>query len=177
MFSLAEPEIAARCRVRRLYAEGTSGASYGRAVSAAVKVFFDAQRAGNTKIDPMGRSGTAAVVVGLTLFSVTLSANRASDSLRARGSIEIYSMDRDQALTTFRQAIAADPQDAAAYRGVATALWLTITYRRGSMTVDDYIGRVRRGNPAPPPPPPAETANEFRIAVEKALDLARKQVA
>ena len=32
----------------------------------------------------------------------------------------------------------------AAYRGLASALWLSITFRRGNMTVDDYLGRVNR---------------------------------
>ena len=125
----------------------------------------------------MGRGVGA--VVGLSVLLVSARpvwANRASDALRARAAIEIYNMDREQALATYRQAIAADPQDAAAYRGVATALWLSITFRRGNLTVDDYIGRVKRGS-TPPEPPPPEMAASFRDAVERALVLARKRVA
>ena len=84
-------------------------------------------------------------------------------------------MDRDRALDTYRQAVAADPEDAAAYRGLASALWLSITFRRGNMTVDEYIGRVNRTK-APPAPPPPEAAAAFREALDKALALARKRL-
>ncbi len=84
-------------------------------------------------------------------------------------------MDRDRAIDTYRQAVAADPEDAAAYRGLASALWLSITFRRGNMTVDDYLGRVSRTK-APPAPPPPEAAAAFRDALDKALALARKRL-
>src|ERR1700682_78435 len=112
------------------------------------------------------RAVVAVVIVGLTAPSAM--ANRESDALRARASAELFNLDHDQAMATFRQAIAADPQDAAAYRGLATILWLSITYRRGNMTVDDYTGRVSRSNAAPEPPPPA-TAAAFRDAIDRAL--------
>jgi tetratricopeptide (TPR) repeat protein len=102
-------------------------------------------------------------------------ANQASAALRAKGAGEIYSLDRDRALETYRQAVAADPQDGAAYRGLASALWLSITFRRGNMTVDDYLGGVS-GSKTPSPPPPSEIAAAFRDAVEHALALARTRV-
>jgi tetratricopeptide (TPR) repeat protein len=117
--------------------------------------------------------------IAVALFSVTATsrvlANRESEALRARGSVEIYNLDRDQATATFRAAIAADPQDAAAYRGLATSLWLSITFHRGNMTVDDYIGRVTKPNAAMAPPPP-ETAAAFREALDKAIALARARL-
>src|SRR5579862_7796041 len=96
----------------------------------------------------------AAVVIVTTSTASPALANRESDALRAKGTAQIFNLDRDLALETFRQAVAADPNDAAAYRGLATALWLSITFRRGNMTVDDYIGRVGRPTGAPAPPPP-----------------------
>src|SRR6185295_4030475 len=54
--------------------------------------------------------------------------NPASAALRAKGASEIYNLDRDRAVESFRQAVAADPRDAAAYRGLASALWLSITF-------------------------------------------------
>jgi len=117
--------------------------------------------------------------IAVALFSVTATtrvlANKESEALRARGSAEIYNLDRDQATATFREAIAADPQDAAAYRGLATSLWLSITFRRGNMTVDDYIGRVTKPNAAMAPPSP-ETAAAFREALDKAIALARARL-
>jgi tetratricopeptide (TPR) repeat protein len=105
------------------------------------------------------------------------SANRESEALRARAATEFYNLDHDQALVTYRRAIAADPQDAGAYRGLAGSLWLSITYRRGNMTVDDYIGRVSRPNISIAPTPPPETVAAFRDALERALALSHQRIA
>jgi tetratricopeptide (TPR) repeat protein len=124
---------------------------------------------------------TRIVRAALVLAMVALAgrpavANRESEALRAKASSATYSLDHDVALQTFRQAVAADPDDAAALRGLASAHWLDIMYRRGSMTVDDYLGRVNRTD-LPPPPPAAETAAAFRDALDRALAIARKRVA
>jgi tetratricopeptide (TPR) repeat protein len=103
-------------------------------------------------------------------------ANPQSVALRNQASDELYNLDRDNAMATFRRAVAADPTDAGAYRGLASALWLSITFRRGNMTVDDYLGKVARPN-AKMAPPPAETAAAFRDAIDKALALAKAQIA
>jgi tetratricopeptide (TPR) repeat protein len=124
------------------------------------------------------RRALAAVVAGAAVLAPPSSAgaNPASDALRARAADQIYNLDRDLAIATYRQAIAADPEDAAAYRGLASGLWLSITFRRGNMTVDDFLGKVTRpSNQAPSPP--ADTAAAFRNALDKAMALARARVA
>jgi tetratricopeptide (TPR) repeat protein len=103
-------------------------------------------------------------------------ANAESAALRAQASKELYNLDRERALETFRKAVAADPRDAAAHRGLASALWLSVTFRRGNMTVDDYLGGVTRRK-TPFPPPPAETVNAFNESLGRALALARERVA
>jgi tetratricopeptide (TPR) repeat protein len=103
-------------------------------------------------------------------------ANPASEALRARAAAHLYNLDHAEALTGFRQAVEADPQDAGAYRGLATSLWLSITFTRGNMTVDDYLGRVSKPN-GPVTPPPAETAAAYRDTIEKAMALARQRIA
>jgi tetratricopeptide (TPR) repeat protein len=102
-------------------------------------------------------------------------ANPQSEALKAKGAAEIYNLDRDQAIETFKQAVAADHEDAAAYRGLASALWLTITFRRGNMTVDDYLGSIKRSK-EPAPPPPADEAGAFNDAINQAISLARKKI-
>src|SRR6185312_6334198 len=102
--------------------------------------------------------------------------NSASAALRAKGAKEIYSLDRDLALESFKQAVVADPQDAGAYRGLASALWLSITFHRGNMTVDDYLGSVSRSR-SPAPPPPADVAAAFNDALEHATSIARARIA
>jgi len=126
----------------------------------------------------MNRSSAArafvTVLIVLTI-AVPALANRESDALRVKGAAQIFNLDRELDLDTFKQAIAADPTDAAAYRGLATALWLTITFHRGNMTVDDYIGKVTKPTTSAPPPPP-DIAAAFRDALEHALAIARKRI-
>jgi hypothetical protein len=103
--------------------------------------------------------------------------NPESEALRAKAANHTYNLEHDLALATFRQAVAADPQDAGAYRGLASSLWLSITFRRGNMTVDDYLGRPNKPNANPLPPPPADAVTGFRDAIEKAIALSRQRIA
>ena len=103
-------------------------------------------------------------------------ANPASDALRAKASAHIYNLEHAAAMAAFKEAVAADPRDAAAYRGLATSYWLSITFTRGNMTVDDYLGRVTKPNPALAAPPP-ETVAAFRDAIEKAIAIAKQRLA
>src|SRR5206468_10079587 len=87
------------------------------------------------KIESMVRAAVArlsAAAVLLAAAAATAYANPRSDALRAEASRHIYNLDRDEGIRTFRQAVAVDPEDAAAYRGLATGLWLSITLRRGT---------------------------------------------
>ena len=120
----------------------------------------------------IGASGALAAL----LTPSALLANPASAALRARAADQLYNLDRPEALTDFRRAVSADPLDGAAHRGVATALWLSITFRRGNIMVDDYLGRPTKPS-TNMPPPPAETVSAFRDAIDRATALARRQIA
>jgi tetratricopeptide (TPR) repeat protein len=125
---------------------------------------------------PVGRV-VAASVAGFFLLGLPAPAraNRESTALCVRAAGESYNLDRERAIATYHQAIAADPQDARAYRGLASALWLSITFRRGNMTVDDYMGRAGKPTGTPVPPPP-ETAAAFNEALDRALAIARAHI-
>lgn len=112
----------------------------------------------------------------LVFSAARASGNPASEALRAKASAYTYNLEHDLALAAFKEAVAADPQDAAAYRGVASALWLSITFRRGNMTVDDYLGRPNKPNTSPLPNPAPETVAAYREAIERAMAIARKRI-
>jgi tetratricopeptide (TPR) repeat protein len=122
--------------------------------------------------------GARALACASLVVAVATSANGnpASEILRAKASTHTYNLEHDLALATFREAVAADPQDAAAYRGVAGALWLSITFKRGNMTIDDYLGRANKPNASSLPNPQAETVAAFRDAINRAIALARKRI-
>jgi len=122
------------------------------------------------------RRAAATIVAAAVLAAAPAVANEQSRALRLRAAEQIYNLDRDPAIATYRQAVAADPQDAGAHRGLASALWLSITFRRGNLTVDDYLGKVSRPSAQAPPAPP-ETAAAFREALDRALGLSRTRIA
>src|SRR3954451_4659126 len=121
------------------------------------------------------RVSLAAAILGAA--AAPARGNAESEALRVKAANHTYNLEHDLALATFRQAVAADPQDAGAYRGLASSLWLSITFRRRNMTVDQYLGRPNKPNTNPLPNPPPETVAGFRDAVEKAIALARGRIA
>src|SRR4051812_38851780 len=98
----------------------------------------------------------ALYAVLLTAAAAPARGNPESQALRAAAANHTYNLEHDLALATFRQAVIADPQDAGAYRGLASSLWLSITFRRGNMTVDDYLGRPNKPNTSTLPNPSPE---------------------
>jgi Flp pilus assembly protein TadD len=161
-----------RKRTAQLYAEGTSARKLRKAGSRGVRSSLVSGLNGWRGL----RTSTVLALLAVLVLPATATASGQSIVLRSRGTQELYNLDRERAVETFRQAVAADPQDASAYRGLASALWLSITFRRGNMTVDDYLGGVSRSRPAPTPPPP-EIAAAFNDALEHALALSRARVA
>ena len=129
---------------------------------------------GMTRLDGVRAAACAGLLLAL---AAPARGNPESQALRAKAAAYTYNLEHDLARATFRQAVAADPNDAGAYRGLAGSLWLSITFRRGNMTVDDYLGRPNKPNNNPLPDPPAETVTGFHDAIEKAIALARGRIA
>jgi hypothetical protein len=122
------------------------------------------------------RASAAACAALIVALAAPASGNPESEALRAKAANYTYNLEHDLAQTAFRQAVAADPADAGAYRGLASSLWLSITFRRGNMTVDDYLGRPNRPNTNPLPNPAPDAVAGFRDAIDKAIALARQRI-
>ena len=93
---------------------------------------------------------------------------------RARGLEAAFNLDHDEAETALRHAIAADPTHPAAYRQLAAVTWIRILWARGSVTVDDYLGKVSGDLQRPAPPP--EVAAAFRQTIKQAIGRAEARL-
>jgi tetratricopeptide (TPR) repeat protein len=103
-------------------------------------------------------------------------ANAESQRLRARGYELAYNLDYDEAAREMAAAARADAADPAAERGRAVIPWLQISFARGAVTVDDYLGSVSRQQLAMRQPP-ADLAMRFHEHAARALALAEQQLA
>ena len=109
------------------------------------------------------------------LVPAMASANQQSAQLRARAYQLAYNLDYDEATREMEAAARADPADAAAERGLAVIPWLLISFTRGSVTVDDYLGSISRQNVAMREPP-RELAARFSQHATRALELAEAEL-
>jgi tetratricopeptide (TPR) repeat protein len=110
------------------------------------------------------------------LLPALASANQESAVLRGRGFAHAYSLDYDLAARDMDSAVKADGSDVAARRGLAVIPWLLISFRRGAVTVDDYLGSASKQNVAMREPP-ADLAERFHQQSDAALALAERAVA
>jgi len=95
-------------------------------------------------------------------------------ALRARALAQGYNLDYADALASYRQAIAIDPDDADAHRLAAATIWMQMLFDQGAITVEDYLGQARAK--VARPAPPAELADAFRRHLERAWALAEERV-
>ena len=99
-----------------------------------------------TRLRRASAPGCAVLIISL---AAPAAGNPASEALRAKAANHTYNLEHDLAAATFREAVAADPADAGAYRDIASSFWLSITFSRCNMTVDDYLGRPMKPNEMP----------------------------
>lgn len=116
------------------------------------------------------------LLAALLLAPDAAAASPESAALRARATAHAYSLDYDLAARDMEAAVAADTRDVAARRGLAMIPWLMISFRRGAVTVDDYLGSISKQNVAMREPP-ADLAARFHERIAAALALAEQEAA
>ena len=97
------------------------------------------------------------------------------DALRRDAYDAAYNMDYERAVELFRQALATDPNDPAALRGTASVAWLRILFLRGTVLVEDYMGRMSTED-VKMPDPPSDLDKAFQQNIDRAIVLAEKAV-
>src|SRR5262245_55482532 len=116
--------------------------------------------------------GTAATAAAQPVGDPVLTPAAAA-ALKAKGLEQAYNLDHAEALTTFRQLIAEDPDSPAGYRLAAATLWIKLLFEQGAVTVDDYLGQAR--GDARRLPPTRAVAAEFHDYLRRAQTLAEQR--
>jgi tetratricopeptide (TPR) repeat protein len=128
----------------------------------------------------MTKTSERALTVGILVVALGLTAraggNPESERLRIQAYDQAYNLDRDEAIATLKRASAADGEDPGVYRALASVTWLDILFRRGVVTVDDYIGHLTSKGTLPVDQPPPALAATFHENAAKALAIAERQV-
>jgi tetratricopeptide (TPR) repeat protein len=121
-------------------------------------------------------------IVAATLLALFLEASavaapaQSARDLRGRAADLTYNLDHDEAIRLLRQAVAAEPNDPANHRALASTIWLDILFKRGAVTVDHYLGSFTRTN-VDVRSPPSDLDAEFKREVARAIELAEKRTA
>lgn len=92
-----------------------------------------------------------------------------SAALRQQGLELGYNLDHDEALAAFRSAIAADPTDSVSHRLAAATILISLLFKQGAVTADDYLGQARSDVARKPPAAHLDAA--FRAHIDRALEL------
>ncbi len=87
-----------------------------------------------------------------------------------------YSLDYDTAIGIARQAVADTPNDPDAHRTLAAILQIDILYKRGAITVDQYLGGVTKSLGAQGKVPP-ELDTEFHRELDASIRLSEAELA
>ena len=88
-----------------------------------------------------------------------------------------YNLDIPEALATARRAVAMGPDRSTAHRALAAIIWFEILLRRGTVTIDHYLGGSVTRSQLNLPKPPADLDAEFKRELASAIALAEKQLA
>ena len=94
--------------------------------------------------------------------------------LHARGLDYGYNLDYAEALATFEEAIARDPQDATAHRLAAATIWMRMLFLQGAITVDEYLGQAKAEDDRKRPP--IDLVAQFDRHIDRAIAIAERRV-
>ena len=123
-------------------------------------------------MEPGCRIAATSMVLALALVSPREARAGEAGPRLAEGFELAYNLDHDAAVETFRQVIAARPQDPAGYRSIAAATWMRILFLRGDFLTDNYLTGSMNRRPREREEPPEELDRTFRKHLARATELA-----
>jgi tetratricopeptide (TPR) repeat protein len=86
-----------------------------------------------------------------------------------------YNLDHDEGVAIARRAIQMAPGESATHRTLAAMLWVQILFKRGTVSIDHFLGGFSRSD-IQMPKPPAEIDAEFKKEIEQAIALAEARL-
>ena len=90
--------------------------------------------------------------------------------------VTAYNLDHDDALQTLEGIAKLDPDLSTTYRALASITWLRLLSARGTVLVDEYLGRISRRD-VQLATPPRDLADAFRTYLSAALVRAERRAA
>lgn len=86
-----------------------------------------------------------------------------------------YNLDHEEGVAIARRAVAMAPDESATHRTLGAMLWVQLLYKRGTVTIDHFLGGFSRSDVAMPKPP-VDVDAEFKREVERSIALAEARV-
>ena len=120
------------------------------------------------------KSTAVAVTLAIALAVLPQRAEAAPaefDPTLAAGFEQVYNLDYEEAIATFRRAVAERPDHPAPYRAVAVAAWLQMLFERGAALFDSYLAGSMYGPSGEFDDPPKELVQTFEQHLAQAIRL------
>jgi hypothetical protein len=117
----------------------------------------------------------AAALAALLLTASAAAAQPDTATLRRQAIGLAYNLDFDGGIACAREAVARDPGDPANHLSLASAIWVQMLFRRGVLTVDEYLGPPALTDVSRTPPPP-ESTKLLLDSIERADSLAKQRL-
>jgi tetratricopeptide (TPR) repeat protein len=86
-----------------------------------------------------------------------------------------YNLDHEESVVLARRAVQMAPDEPASHRTLAAMLWVQLLYKRGTVSIDHFLGGFSRSD-LPMPKPPADVDAEFKREIDTSIALAEARL-
>jgi predicted Zn-dependent protease len=119
----------------------------------------------------------AALTSTMVVVMTTIAEAQDDAATRLRAAYELaYNLDHEEAVREMQAVAKLSPELSTTYRALASVTWLRYLFGRGTVLVDEYLGRISKRDVSTAAAPP-EVADSFRNYLSTAIRLAEQRVA